>query len=107
MAKQKSNSAVLDKTTNGGGDGEERPGLQQLSFEIMPESALGRYSEQFVEQKDRIAREKEKLDPIREDIVRVMRKEKRTRFSVVHLGEKYVFEIKDGKAALKCTRKVD
>jgi hypothetical protein len=76
-----------------------------MNFDIMPDSALGRYSQQYVEQKDRIAREKEKLDPISTDIVRVMKKENRRKFAIVNLGERYVFEVAEGKEKLKCSRK--
>ncbi len=77
---------------------EELAGMESSKTE------LGKAAEDFCDQKDRIAHEKEKLSKLADKILEAMQKENRAVFSVTWEGEKYRFEAVQGKQKLKCTK---
>ena len=82
----------------------ERKKNQELPGMETTKTPLGKAAEDFCDQKDRIAKEKENLAKIGERIVDAMIKESRAVFTVKYEGEKYRFEVVEGKRKLKCTK---
>lgn len=77
---------------------------EELAGMESTKTQLGKAAEDFCDQKDQIAHEKEKLSKIGERILDAMMKESRAVFTVKWEGEKYRFEVVDGKRKLKCTK---
>lgn len=77
---------------------------RQTEMAGMPQTALGRYANDYCDQKGRVKEAKDKLDKIGVDIVRVMHKENRRFFTINYEGQRVRFEVVAGNEKLKCVR---